>query len=162
MTIVDTLNDVWNTILQTMSLFIIPDWNAVIGLLPLLVFIGLVGPLLTFVPLGILIYQVRKPRVKGVRLEEGPQVAAIDATGQPIFPSGLPHCRRDALIYPSGTTRCETCRDELAVTCPMCGLGRPAALDTCTNCGLVLKIRPRAVVVGSSAAGPKPGGAAVA
>ena len=162
MTIVDALNDLWNTILQTMALFVTPDWNAVIGLLPLLVFVGLVGPLLTFVPLGILIYQVRKPRVKGVRLEEGPEVAALDANGQPVFPPGLPHCRRDGLIYPSGTTRCERCHDELAVICPMCGLGRPAVLDTCANCGLVLKIKPRAVIVRSGAAGPKPGGAAVA
>ena len=59
MTIVDALNDLWNTILETMALFVIPDWNAVIGLLPLLVFIGLVGPLLTFLPLGIVIYQLR-------------------------------------------------------------------------------------------------------
>ena len=161
MTIVDALNDLWNTILETMALFVIPDWNAVIGLLPLLVFIGLVGPLLTFLPLGIVIYQLRKPRVKGKILEAGPQVAALDPNGQPIFPPGLPHCRRDALIFPSGTTRCERCRDELAVLCPMCGLGRPAILDTCTNCGLVLKIKPRAMVARSTA-GPKPGGAAVA
>ena len=162
MTIVDALNDLWNTILETMALFVIPDWNAIIGLLPLLVFLGVVGPLLTLLPLGILIYQIRKPRVKGVQFEEGPTVAAIDTDGRPIFPPGLPNCRRDALIYPSGTVRCERCHDELAVICPMCGLGRPAVVDTCTNCGLVLKIKPRAVVVRRSAAGPKPGGAAVA
>ena len=162
MTILDSLNELWNSILETMALFVIPDWNAVIGLLPLLVFLGIVGPLLTLLPLGILIYQVRKPRVKGVRFEEGPTVAATSADGAPIFPPGLPHCRRDALIYPSGTTRCERCRDELAVVCPMCGLGRPAIVDTCSNCGLVLKIKPRAVVVRRSGAGPKPGGAAVA
>ena len=162
MTIVDALNDLWSTILETMALFVIPDWNAIIGLLPLLVFVGLVGPLLTFLPLGILIYQVRKPRVKGVRQEEGPQVAALDPNSQPIFTPGLPHCRRDALVYPSGTARCERCHDELAVICPMCGLGRPAVVDTCTNCGLVLKIKPRAVLVRKGAAGPKPGGAAVA
>ncbi len=160
MTIIDALNDLWSTILQTLSLFVIPDWNAVIGLLPLLVFIGLVGPLLTFLPLGILIYQIRKPRVK-VKFEEGPVVAALDEGGQPIFPPGLPHCRRDAIVYPSGTVRCERCHDQLAVICPMCALGRPAVIDTCTNCGLVLKVEPRAVVVRSSA-GPKPGGAAVA
>lgn len=160
MTIIDALNDLWSTILQTLSLFVIPDWNAVIGLLPLLVFIGLVGPLLTFLPLGILIYQIRKPRVK-VKFEEGPVVAALDEGGQPIFPPALPHCRRDAIVYPSGTVRCERCHDQLAVICPMCSLGRPAVIDTCTNCGLVLKVKPRAVVVRSSA-GPKPGGAAVA
>lgn len=162
MTIIEALDDLWTTILETMALFVIPDWNAIIGLLPLLIFLGVVGPLLTLLPLGILIYQVRKPRVKGVRFEEGPTVAQVGEDGRPIFPPGLPHCRRDALIYPSGTTRCERCHDELAVACPMCGLGRPAVLDTCTNCGLVLKVKPRALVVRGSAAGPKPGGAAVA
>jgi hypothetical protein len=161
-TVIDALNDLWNTILETVSLFVIPDWNAVIALLPILVFLGLIGPLITFLFLGIVVYQVRKPRVKGVRFEEGPTVAQIGEDGQPIFPPGLPHCRRDALIYPSGTLRCERCHDELAVICPMCGLGRPAARDTCTNCGLVLKIKPREVVVRSSSTGPKPGGAAVA
>ena len=161
MTIVDSLNELWSTILKTVSLFVIPDWNALIGLLPLLFFIGIIGPLMTLLPLGIVIYQVRKPRVKGIRVEEGPTVAAIGADGAPIFPPGLPHCRRDGLVYPSGTVRCERCHDDLAVICPMCGLGRPALIDTCTNCGLVLKVKPRAIVARRSA-GPKPGGAAVA
>lgn len=162
MTIVEALNDLWNSILEITAQFVIPDWNAIIALLPVLVFLGVVGPLLTFLPLGILIYQFRKPRVKGVHFEEGPTVATIGDDGQPIFPAGLPHCRRDALIYPSGTTRCERCHDVLAVACPMCGLGRTAMVDTCTNCGLVLKVKSRAVVVRRAASGPKPGGAAVA
>lgn len=160
MSIVDALNDVWNTILDITSMFVLPDWGAVVGLLPFLFFIGIVGPLVTLLPLGILIYQLRKPRVK-VRVEEGPQVARIGESGEPIFPPGLPFCRRDGLIYPSGTLRCERCHDELAVSCPMCGLGRPAGLDTCTNCGLVLKVKPRAVALGRPV-GPKPGGAAAA
>jgi len=97
-TIVDSLNQLWNTILQTIALFVIPDWNAIIGLLPILIFLGIVGPLMTLLPLGILIYQVRKPRVKGVKFEEGPREAVVGADGRPIFPPGLPHCRRDALV----------------------------------------------------------------
>ena len=81
--------------------------------------------------------------------------------GEPVFPVGLPHCRRDALVFESGTLRCERCHDDLAVICPMCSLGRSALIDTCTNCGLVLKVVPRAVVVRTTP-GPKPGGAAVA
>jgi predicted RNA-binding Zn-ribbon protein involved in translation (DUF1610 family) len=54
-----------------------------------------------------------------------------------------------------------TCHDELAVICPMCGLGRAAIIDTCTSCGLVLKVKPRAVAVRTTP-GPKPGGAAAA
>ena len=57
--------------------------------------------------------------------------------------------------------KCETCHDELAVICPMCGLGRAAIIDTCTNCGLVLKVKTRAIAVRTTP-GPKPGGAAAA
>lgn len=160
MSIGDALNDLWNSILEITATLVIPDWTAVIGLLPLLIFLGVVGPLVTLLPLGILIYQLRKPRVKVV-LEEGPQVARIEAGGEPIFPPGYPYCRRDGLVYPSGTIRCERCHDDLAVSCPMCGLGRPALIDTCTNCGLVLKVEPRAMVVGRST-GPRAGGAAAA
>lgn len=157
--VIDALEGLWDTILDTTSLFVIPDWASVIGLLPILIFLGVVGPLLTFLVLGIVVYQVRKPRIK-VNYEEGPQRAELDGTGQPIFPPGLPHCRRDALIYPSGAVRCDLCRDDLAVICPMCGVGREAQIDACGNCGLVLKIESRAVTVRRGR--PKPGGAAVA
>jgi len=158
--LVDVLNSIWSQILQVTSQFVIPDWGMVIGGLPVLVVLGLVAPFLTFLALGTVIYLARKPRVK-VRFEEGPRVAEIGADGQPVFPVGLPHCRRDGLVYPSGTLRCERCHDDLAVVCPMCSLGRSALIDTCSNCGLVLKVRSRAVAVRASV-GPRPGGAAVA
>ena len=160
MNLVDVLNAIWTQILQVTSLFVMPDWGMLISALPVLIVLGLVAPFLTFLALGTVIYQLRKPRVK-VRFEEGPRVAEISADGQPIYPIGLPHCRRDALVYPSGALRCERCHDELAVVCPMCSLGRSALSDTCSNCGLVLKVNSRAIAVRTSA-GPKPGGAAVA
>lgn len=160
MNIVDVLNEIWTQILTVTSVFVMPDWGVVIGWLPVIVLLGLVMPFLTFVALGSLIYVARKPRTKVV-FEEGPRVAEIGPGGEPVFPVGLPHCRRDGLIYPSGTVRCETCHDELAVICPMCGLGRAAIIDTCTNCGLVLKVKTRAVAVRTTA-GPRPGGAAAA
>jgi hypothetical protein len=158
--IVDVLNQIWTQILEVTSLFVMPDWTFVISLLPIIVLLGLVGPFLTGVMLGTVIYLATRPRVK-VTFEEGPRVAEIGPGGDPVYPVGLPHCRRDGLVYPSGTLRCERCHDELAVFCPMCGLGRSAQIDTCTNCGLVLKVVPRAVAVRSTA-GPKPGGAAAA
>ena len=160
MNLVDVLNSIWSQILKVTTLFVIPDWGQVIAALPVVIVLGLVAPFLTFLALGTLIYQIRKPRVS-VHFEEGPRVAEIGADGQPVFPAGLPHCRRDGLVYPSGTLRCERCQDALAVVCPMCSLGRSALIDTCSNCGLVLKVRSRAVAVRASA-GPKPGGAAVA
>jgi hypothetical protein len=157
--IIDALEGLWDTILDVTSLFVMPDWTGLIALLPVLIFLGVVGPLVTFFVLGVVIYQARKPRVK-VTYQTGPRNAELDADGRPVFPPGLPHCRRDALIYPSGVTRCETCREPLAVTCPMCGVGRAAELDTCGNCGLVLKIETTALAVRRGR--PKPGGAAVA
>ncbi len=161
MSLIDALNQIWNQILQITSLFVIPDWGALIGLLPIFIFLGVVGPLMTILPLGILVYQIRKPRTK-VDFVEGPRLAEIGADGQPIFPPGLPFCRRDGLIFASGTTHCDQDGAELSVICPMCGLGRLAVIDTCSNCGLVLKVKSRAVAVRRAASGPKPGGAAVA
>ena len=160
MNIVDVLNQIWTQILDITAIFVMPDWTFVIGLLPIIVLLGLVMPFLTGLMLGTGAYLVTKPRVK-VAFEEGPRVAQLDAGGEPVYPVGLPHCRRDALVYLSGTTRCERCQDPLTVICPMCSLGRLAAIDTCTNCGLVLKVVPRAVAVRTTP-GPKPGGAAVA
>jgi hypothetical protein len=158
--IIDVLNQIWTQILEITSIFLIPDWTFVVGLLPILVLVGLVGPYLTGLAIGTTVYLVSKPRVKLV-FEGGPRVAEIGPGGEPIFPVGLPHCRRDAVVYPSGTLRCERCHDDLAVICPMCSLGRSALIDTCANCGLVLKVVPRAIAVRTTA-GPKPGGAAAA
>ena len=160
MNLVDVLNGVWSQILEITSLFVMPDWGALIGLLPVLVVIGLVAPFLTFLALGTVIYLVRKPRLR-VAFVEGPQTAELGPGGEPVFPVGLPYCRRDALVFPSGTRRCERCHDQLAVICPMCGLGRSALANTCSNCGLVLKVKSRSMVVPAST-GPKPGGAAAA
>lgn len=157
---IDVLNQIWTQILEVTSLFVIPDWGALIGLLPVLIVIGLIGPFLTFMMLGALIYLVRKPRVK-VKFVEGPRIAEIGPGGEPVFPIGLPHCRRHALVYASGTIFCERDQEVLTVICPMCSLGRSARIDTCTNCGLVLKVVDHPVVVRSSA-GPRPGGAAAA
>jgi len=158
--VVDTLNQAWTGLLDLLAKIIIPDWASLIGLLPLLLLVGVIGPLVSLLLLGQLIYLIRKPRV-GVRYAEGPRQAELDAEGRPIFPPGRPHCLRDGLIYRSGTTRCDAHGDVLWVVCPMCGLGRSAEITTCGNCGLVLRIEERALVLGP-VAGPPPGGAAAA
>ncbi len=160
MNIIEFLNQIWTQILDVTALFVTPDWGFLVSMLPVMVLLGLVMPFLTGLAIITVAYLVTKPRAK-VAFEEGPRPAEIGPGGEPVFPVGLPHCRRDALIYPSGTLRCDTCHDELAVICPMCGLGRMARIDTCSNCGLVLKVKTRAVAVRTTA-GPKPGGAAAA
>ena len=160
MTVLDQLNQAWTGLLDFLGKLVIPDWGALIGLLPLLLLIGVIGPIVSLLVLGQVIYLVRRPRT-GLRYVEGPRPAALDADGRPVYPAGLPHCLQEALVYPSGATRCLNDGAELWVVCPMCGLGRSAAVRTCGNCGLVLTVKNRPVALGP-VAGPPPGGAAAA
>jgi hypothetical protein len=152
------LEQAWHSFLDAISGIVIPDWGALIGLLPILLVIGVVGPIVTLVLLGWFLYVVRAPRTH-LQVLEGPVPAEIE-DGRPVYPSGEPYCPVDALVYPSGATRCEVCRRDLLVRCPKCAAGRSAAVSTCGNCGLVLKIENRARAL--KAAGPPPGGAAAA
>lgn len=156
---IGALDQLWNQLLTSTESFVMPDWGSLIGLLPTFLIIGVVGPLLTLLLLAWFVYVVRKPRAS-VRYVEGPRLAALDAEGAPVFPAGEPYCRRHATIHPAGAIRCDADGEPLDVICPMCGLGRAAEIETCSNCGLVLKVVPRARVL--RPAGPPPGGAASA
>lgn len=159
--IVDQLNQIWNQILDFTAPFVIPDWGALIGLLPLALLVLLLGPLLSLMALAWLVYLIRKPRAK-LAIVEGPRPAPLDEDGHPMYPTGRPYCARDGLIYPSGSTECSTCREELVVTCPKCGIGRQARIQTCANCGLILQMDRNAELRAVVPAGPPPGGAAAA
>ena len=63
MDVVDALEGFWNAILDLTSKFVIPDWGALIGLLPIFLLIGVLGPILSILVLVHLIYFLRKPRV---------------------------------------------------------------------------------------------------
>jgi hypothetical protein len=155
----DALQNLWNGILHVTSLFVIPDWGSLIKLLPVFLVIGVLGPILSLGLLVWLIYFLRKPRAP-LPQEAGPVAMTIGADGRPVIPRGEPFCYRDALIYPANARRCEICGDDLEVSCPKCEVVRKAYLETCGNCGLVLKVRPQALVVRRAA--PPPGGAAAA
>jgi hypothetical protein len=155
----DQLANLWNQLLDLTSKLVIPDWGSLVGLLPIFLLIGVLGPLITILVLFWFVYFVRKPRTH-VGFVEGPHAAPLDAGGRPVFPAGEPYCLRHALIYPPGTTRCAEDAEILSVVCPKCGVGRTADIDTCGNCGLVLKVVPRARAL--RPAGPPPGGAAAA
>jgi hypothetical protein len=158
-TISDQISKMWSDFLAWLSTIVIPDWSAVIGLLPVLVVVGIIGPLLTLAILAWLGYGITKPRTR-VQYAEGTRVAPLDHLGQPIFPPGEPYCPLEGLIYPYGVTRCDRDKTLLQVRCPKCGLVRGADIQTCGNCGLVLKIEPRTMIVAADR--PPPGGAAVA
>lgn len=155
----DAIGQLVQRILDAIGPIIIPDWSALIGLLPIFLLIGVVGPIVTLLVLGWLIYGLGKPRGRAASVDPVPMAAQL-VDGVPQYPAGEPYCPFDRLVYPFGATRCTICHRDLAVRCPKCGIGREATIDTCGNCGLVLKIEPRMRQL--QPAGPPPGGAAAA
>ena len=142
MNIIDVLNQIWTQILDVTSIFVMPDWGALIGLLPVFILLGVVGAV---------------PDLPGARhrrsttsASRGRRSPSRKARASPrSAPGGEPSSR--SACPTAGATRsstrrarsaASTCHDELAVICPMCGLGRMARIDTCSNCGLVLKVKP--------------------
>jgi hypothetical protein len=158
-TIIDQIEKFWTDFLGFLSTIIIPDWTGLIALLPLFLLIGIVGPILSIVLLAWLGYGMTKPRTK-VTYEEGVRTAPLNHLGKPIFPAGEPYCPNDGLIYPFGTTQCDRDKTPLSVRCPKCELIREANVQACGNCGLVLKIEPRALIIATDR--PPPGSAALA
>jgi hypothetical protein len=158
-TVIDQISQGWSDFLAFLSKLVIPDWAGLIALLPVLVLVGIVGPLLSLAALAWLGYGITKPRTK-VRYDEGTKVAPRDHLGRPIIPAGEPYCPRDGLIYPTGASRCDVDKTALLVRCPKCEVVRTASIATCGNCGLTISLQPRAMIVSTD--GPPPGGAAIA
>jgi hypothetical protein len=156
--VIEALQGAWHSFLQAISGIVIPDWGALVGLLPIFLVIGVVGPIVALLAFGWFVYVVRAPRAR-LAVVEGP-VRVLIEDGHPVYPSGEPYCSYDQLVYPSGATRCDECHRDLLVRCPKCAAGRNASITTCGNCGLVLKIENRARAL--RPAGPPPGGAAAA
>ena len=156
--IVSQLEQIWNGVLGLLAVFVTPDWKDPISWLPDLLLVGVVGPLLTLLVLGWLRYGVLRPRPKTAYADPR-RPAALDANGQPTYPTGEPYSPREQMIYEPGATRSSS-GDELVVACPKCGLVRSAAMDTCGNCGLTFSLKPTTRSL--RPAGPPPGGAAAA
>ena len=136
--ITDQINETWTGVLAYLNGLIVPDWGGLVGLLPIFLVVGVVGPLLSLIVLFWFVYFVRKPRVR-------------TAFADPRRPAPM--------IYEAGATRSES-GDQLVLACPKCGLVRSAAIETCGNCGLTFTIRKSTIAI--RPAGPPPGGAAVA
>ena len=91
MSLVDTIDQIWTQVLDVLAKVVSPDWGSLIGLLPLFLLIGVIGPG-NHPPLADLgsIYSLRKPRTK-IHFVEGPRPALIAADGLPLFPVGEPY-----------------------------------------------------------------------
>jgi len=154
--------DLWTQILQFLAKVIIPDWGTVIAVLPILLVVGLLGPILSLVALGWVIELIRPRggRVRLARIEV--QSAERDALGVPIVPANVPYCPRDALVFGPRETRCSACGRDLDVRCPVDGTVRPAARQVCSACGTRYVLGELPALVAATRGGPPPGGAAVA
>ncbi len=146
----------WNSLVEFSSTFVTPDWGELVGLLPILLVIGVVGPLLTIIVLFWFRYLVVRPGPK-VAYADPRRPAPRDDAGNPVFPAGEPYSLREAVVYEAGATRSPS-GEELLVACPKCSLVRPAAEDTCGNCGLTFVLKPTTRSL--RPAGPPPGGRA--
>jgi hypothetical protein len=155
----DAVGDLFQGLIDFIEPIILPDWKALVDLFPIFLLLGVVGPLLSLIVLGWVIYFLGKPRGRIPYTPPEPRPAAI-VEGSPEYPAGEPYCPVHRLVYPFGETRCRLDGRDLAVTCPKCGTGRPAHIDTCGTCGLVLKIDRQLPAL--RPAGPPPGGAAAA
>jgi hypothetical protein len=155
----DAIGRIFQGIIDFLQPILIPDWRALLDLLPVLLLIGVVGPLLSLLALGWFVYFVQKPRARIKYEDPKPRLARI-VDGAPEYPVGEPYCPFNMLVFPPGATKCTECDRDLAVICPKCGTGRQAWIDTCGTCGLVLKIDQ--TVPALQPASPPPGGAAAA
>lgn len=156
--IVDTLNQLWTGLLKFSETFVTPNWGDLIGILPILLLIGVVGPLLSLLVLFWLRYGVVRPRLR-VAFADHRRLAPLDEHGTRVFPVGEPYSPREGVIYEPGEIR-STSGETLVVACPKCSLVRPATDDTCGNCGLSFTLTPTTRSL--RPAGPPPGGAAAA
>ncbi len=156
--ILQTLDQLWTNLLALSAAFVTPDWGSLVGLLPILLLVFVVGPMLTILVLAWAHYGFHRPRTRRV-FAATRRAAPLDADGRPVFPTGEPHSPSEGVIYEPGAVRSAS-GEELVVACPKCGLVRSVVLDTCGNCGLSFTLKP--VTRSMQPAAPPPGGAAAA
>ena len=155
---IETLQQILADLIAFSESIIVPDWAQLVGLLSVFLLLFVVGPLVTLLLLLWVRYAILKPRPK-VAYADPRRAAPLDAAGNPVFPVGEPYSPREGVIYEPGVTRSPS-GETLVVACPKCSLVRPAADDTCGNCGLSFTLTPTTRSL--RPAGPPPGGRAAA
>lgn len=155
--------DPWTAFLNWLQTILVPDWNGLINLLPVLLIVGVVGPGLSFLALYWVYVRLKTKRGKVKIDEPTPELALKAADGTPIYPPNVPYCPTHGLIYPATKRACEIDREELMVRCPVDDTVRVAAQELCRTCGTrYLLGASLAPVVIRSHGRPPAGGAAAA
>ena len=111
--------DAWTAFLQWLSTILIPDWGGLIGMLPILLIVGVVGPGLSFLALYWIYVRLRSRRGHVRTAEPEPQAIAATADGSYAYPANAPYCPTHHLVYPPTMSNCQVDREELLVRCPV-------------------------------------------
>ncbi|MEO7118868.1 MAG: hypothetical protein ABIZ34_07850, partial [Candidatus Limnocylindrales bacterium] len=127
--------DPWTSFLAWLQSLIVPDWNAVISILPLLLVLGVVGPILSLMMLMQVWYLLHRQRGHVRVADADARPAERGSEGDPIFAANVPFCEKHALVYPANIRICEIDRVELSVRCPIDSTTRPATQELCRACG---------------------------
>jgi hypothetical protein len=155
--------DPWTAFLEWLSTILIPDWNGLFALLPILLILGVTGPILTFLALYWLYHRFTDRRGRVRRSEREPVPAPVGDDGLPAYPANAPYCPTHQLLYPPTTHHCEIDREPLLVRCPIDETTRPAGQQLCRVCGTRYQLGASlAPVVVRRTGQPPEGGAAVA
>jgi hypothetical protein len=155
--------DPWTAFLEWLQTILIPDWNGLILLLPILLVLGLVGPGLTLLAVYWFYVTITGRRGK-VRFDEpAPIPAERAADGTPVYPPNVPYCPTHELLYPATAKVCDIDGEELQVRCPVDDTVRVAGQPLCRTCGTRYELGASlAPIVIRRHGRPPAGGAAVA
>jgi hypothetical protein len=155
--------DPWSAFLAWLSTILIPDWNGLIALLPILVILGVTGPGLSLLLLYWLYHRVTGRRGRVRHAEREPVPAPIGTDGTAAYPANAPYCPTHRLIYPATSHTCDIDGEELTVRCPIDQTTRAASQSLCRVCGTRYQLGASlSPVVVRRKGQPPEGGAAVA
>ena len=97
----DAIGRIFQGFIDFLQPILIPDWRALIDLLPIFLLIGVVGPLLSLLIFGWVIYVLGKPRSRIPYVDPQPQLARI-VDGEPVYPVGRAVLRLQPAGLPAG------------------------------------------------------------
>ena len=155
--------DPWTAFLQWLQTILIPDWNGLILLLPILLILGVLGPGLTLLALYWFYVTIKSQRGKVKFDEPVPTKAALAADGTATYPANVPYCPTHELLYPATAKTCDIDGEELSVRCPVDDTVGVAGQPLCRTCGTRYELGASlAPIVIRRHGRPPAGGAAVA
>jgi hypothetical protein len=155
--------DAWTAFLNWLSTILIPDWNGLIELLPILLILGVLGPGITLLALYWMYHRLNQRRGKVRWDEPQPTVVEPQADGSYIYPVNAPYCPTHHLVFPGTATVCSIDGEELRVRCPVDDSIRVASQQLCRTCGTRYQLGASlAPIVIRRSGTPPAGGAAVA